>query len=86
MARLDSEKIERERRGQRESLKRKIDDVTRQVSAMSARKEKLKTQLVTIEEQIQRLDEESADAQAYVDDLSRRLRDYINSGNSRPRA
>lgn len=82
-----AEKIQRERRGQRESLKRRIDDVTKQVSSMSARKEKLRTQLMTIEQQIQGLDKEIGDAEMYIDDLTRRLRNYINSngpGNNRP--
>ena len=81
-----AEKIQRERRGQRESLKRRIDDVTKQISSMNARKEKLRTQLMTIEQQIQGLDNEIQDAEVYIDDLTRRLRNYINSngGNSRP--
>lgn len=78
------EKVMRERKVQRDSLKRKIDDVTRQVSVMNARKEKLKTQLVTIEEQIERLDQEIADAQAYIEDLARRLRNFLNAENVRP--
>jgi chromosome segregation ATPase len=78
------EKVMRERKVQRDSLKRKIDDVTRQVSAMNARKEKLKTQLVTIEEQIVRLDQEIADAQAYIEDLASRLRNFLNAENVRP--
>jgi archaellum component FlaC len=83
-ARQVDEKVQRERKVQRDSLKRKIDDVTKQVSAMNARKEKLKTQLVTIEEQIERLDEEIKDAQDYIDDLARRLRNFLNSENVRP--
>ena len=78
-ARQVDEKVSRERRNQRESLKRRIDDVTKQISSMNARKEKLKTQLVSIEEQIEKLNEEIADANAYIDDLTRRLQNYLNA-------
>jgi len=46
---------------------------------MNARKEKLRTQLVSIEEQIEKLNEEIADANAYIDDLTRRLQTYLNA-------